>query len=158
MRHIPTKWLMRRIPNKFIVAFFLVVAFAADVFMPGASLLVLFVAIPFVFMALVDAGRAIPNYPATSGIPYVLGILLGLLQALFALVSVISGIAITVAFFLCSECRAPWWILPVGLGLIAFGALWIRDVFKRVHGNRQPHQPNNTLERDARKSTAPPSA
>lgn len=149
---------MRHIPTKFVIAFLLVAAFAADVFMPGLSILVLLVAIPFLFMAWVDVGRAIRNYPTTSRIPYVLGILVGLPQVLFALASVIGGIAITVAFFLCSECRAPWWILPVGLGLVAFGTVWIRDAFKGVHGNRQPHQPNSTLERDARKSTVPPSA
>jgi hypothetical protein len=106
----------------------LVVWVILSMFSPAWSVLGILV-IPAVFLALVDLGRALRSTP--SRVATILGVLVGLPQAVAGLVSMLAGIIIVAAFLFWPERGEGnnWVVLLVGPLLVVFGIWWLRDVF-----------------------------
>ncbi|MES2355943.1 MAG: hypothetical protein V4568_16390 [Pseudomonadota bacterium] len=123
---------MRKVLLQFFLCLIaLVVNVVLSAFNPAWSLLGILV-VPAVFLAWLDIGRALRKTSSSNAASYALGVLVGLPQAVFGLVCLIAGVAITVAFFF-GPVRGEdsnWIVFLVGPLLMCVGIWWLRDSFR----------------------------
>lgn len=98
-------------------------------------LLLIYVAFPVLILTWVELARAFRNSPSPT--LFILGVILGLPQALFGLFSVIAGVSIIgwVLYntFITRQPEYTGGFLTFGIGpiLTLFGVFWIREAFTR---------------------------
>ena len=100
-------------------------------FNQGAGLIAGMLVLPFLFMAWVDLGRSLRR-DGSRNIGYVLGVVVGLPQALIGVGAIVCGLLFAVTY-LWPGSTAPttWWMAALSPFLILFGAVWIRDVLRK---------------------------
>lgn len=139
--------------NRFIaaVAMFIALCFAIaftknESWLTAWFILLILVALPVFILTWIELGRAIRNAPSPSRKLRILGILFGLPQAFFGLLSLVSGISIIVwVLYNSFVARQPEYtggFLSFGVGpvLTLFGLYLIRDAFARYNKTTEPHQ------------------